>query len=85
MTHSARTTVKCQDPGDGSGDVIIDLPPDILKEMNLAVGERPGHGDGSLRIRGATLNRFSPYDTNMLSIKPAHCLKNDRVRRMQIA
>ena len=40
MTQSARTTVKCQDPGDGSGDVIIDLPPDILKEMNLAVGDK---------------------------------------------
>ncbi|MNJ19277.1 hypothetical protein D3C77_135970 [compost metagenome] len=40
MTQSARTTVKCQDPGDGSGDVIVDLPPDILKEMNLAVGDK---------------------------------------------
>ena len=40
MTQSARTTVKCQDPGDGSGDVIVELPPDILKEMNLAVGDK---------------------------------------------
>ncbi|QEU01797.1 AbrB/MazE/SpoVT family DNA-binding domain-containing protein [Pseudomonas oryzihabitans] len=40
MTQSACTTVKCQDPGDGSGDVIVDLPPDILKEMNLAVGDK---------------------------------------------
>jgi antitoxin ChpS len=40
MTQSVRTKVKCQDPGDGSGDVIIDLPPDILKEMNLAVGDK---------------------------------------------
>ncbi|UVK83089.1 AbrB/MazE/SpoVT family DNA-binding domain-containing protein [Pseudomonas sichuanensis] len=40
MTQSARTTVKRQDPGDGSGDVIIDLPPDILKEMNLAEGDK---------------------------------------------
>jgi antitoxin ChpS len=40
MTQSARTTVKCQDPGDGSGDLIIDLPPDILEEMNLAVGDK---------------------------------------------
>lgn len=40
MTQSARTTVKCQDPGDGSGDVLVELPPDILKEMNLAVGDK---------------------------------------------
>ncbi|WP_223123661.1 AbrB/MazE/SpoVT family DNA-binding domain-containing protein [Pseudomonas fluorescens] len=40
MTQSARTTVKCQDPGDDSGDVIVDLPPDILKEMNLAVRDK---------------------------------------------
>jgi antitoxin ChpS len=40
MTQSARTTVKCQDPGNGSGDGIVDLPPDILKEMNLDVGDK---------------------------------------------
>lgn len=40
MTQSARTTVKRQDPGDGSGDVIVDLPPEILKEMDLAVGDK---------------------------------------------
>lgn len=40
MTQSARTTIKCQDPGDGSGDVIVELPPDILKEMNLAIGDK---------------------------------------------
>lgn len=40
MTQSARTTVICQDPGDGSGDVIVELPPDILKKLSLAVGDR---------------------------------------------
>lgn len=40
MTQSARTTIKCQDPGDGSGDVIVELPPYILKEMNLAIGDK---------------------------------------------
>lgn len=34
-----RTTVKCQDPGDGSGDVIIDLPSDLLESMNLDLGD----------------------------------------------
>jgi len=39
MDESARTTVKCQDPCDGSGDVIIDLPDDILEGMGLNIGD----------------------------------------------
>ncbi|MEZ1511651.1 AbrB/MazE/SpoVT family DNA-binding domain-containing protein [Pseudomonas soli] len=40
MTQSARTTVKSQDPRDGSRDVIVELPPDILKELSLSVGDK---------------------------------------------
>lgn len=29
----------CQDPGDGSGDVIIDLPPDALAAMNVDLSD----------------------------------------------
>ncbi|UBY95853.1 AbrB/MazE/SpoVT family DNA-binding domain-containing protein [Pseudomonas cannabina pv. alisalensis] len=39
MTESSRTTVKCQDPGDGSGDVVIGLPPDLLESMSLNLGD----------------------------------------------
>lgn len=39
MSESVRTVVTCQDPGDGSGDVIIDLPSDILQSMNLNLGD----------------------------------------------
>ncbi|WP_243459087.1 AbrB/MazE/SpoVT family DNA-binding domain-containing protein [Pseudomonas fluorescens] len=39
MGDSVRTTVKCQDPGDGSGDVIIDLPSDVLAAMNIGLGD----------------------------------------------
>jgi hypothetical protein len=39
MTDSVQTTVKCQDPGDGSGDVIIDLPSDVLASMNIGLGD----------------------------------------------
>lgn len=39
MTESVLTTVKCQDPGDGSGDVIIDLPPEVLAAMNVGLGD----------------------------------------------
>lgn len=39
MSDSVRTTVQCQDPGDGSGDVMIDLPQDILAAMNVGLGD----------------------------------------------
>lgn len=39
MSGSVRAVVKCQDPGDGSGDVIIDLPPDVLAAMNVGLGD----------------------------------------------
>ncbi|WP_080637244.1 hypothetical protein [Pseudomonas putida] len=34
-----QTTVICQDPGDGSGDVIIDLPTAILAAMDVGLGD----------------------------------------------
>jgi antitoxin ChpS len=37
MSDSVRATLKCQDPGDGSGDVIIDIPPDVLSAMNVGL------------------------------------------------
>jgi len=39
MSESVGTIVECQDPGDSSGDVIIDLPSEILTEMNLGLGD----------------------------------------------
>ena len=39
MSESMQTTVVCQDPGDGSGDVIIDLHPDVLRTMNVGLGD----------------------------------------------
>lgn len=39
MSESVRTIVKCQDPGDGRGDVIIDLPPDVLVALNVGLGD----------------------------------------------
>lgn len=34
-----RWTVECLDAGDGSGDVIVELPQDLLDEMNLKTGD----------------------------------------------
>jgi hypothetical protein len=39
MTEAQRWTVKCQDPADGSGDVIIDLPPELLASLRLNIGD----------------------------------------------
>jgi hypothetical protein len=39
MSKSVRAVLKCQDPGDDSGDVIIDLPPDVLAAMNVGLGD----------------------------------------------
>ncbi|WP_371318443.1 AbrB/MazE/SpoVT family DNA-binding domain-containing protein [Pseudomonas sp. PDM30] len=39
MTEDQRWTVQCQDPADGSGDVIIDLPPDLLASLVLGIGD----------------------------------------------
>ncbi|AXQ50425.1 AbrB family transcriptional regulator [Pseudomonas putida] len=39
MTESVRTTVKCLDPGDGSGDVIVELPDNFLRELGLTTGD----------------------------------------------
>lgn len=39
MTEARHWTVKCQDPSDGSGDVIIDLPPDLLASLGLSIGD----------------------------------------------
>lgn len=39
MSDSMKTTVVCQDSADGSSDVIIDLPPEILAAMGVALGD----------------------------------------------
>ena len=39
MGDSFQTIVICQDPGDGSRDVIINLTPDVLAAMNARLGD----------------------------------------------
>ena len=39
MTEAQSWTVKCQDPADGSGDVIIDMPLDLLATLGLSIGD----------------------------------------------
>lgn len=39
MCDSERWIVKCLGAADGSGDVIIELPLDLLTEMGLSLGD----------------------------------------------
>lgn len=39
MTHIVPTLVKCQDPGDSSGDVIVDPPPELIAAMKIGIGD----------------------------------------------
>lgn len=39
MNESEHWTVICQDTADGSGDVIVDLPPELLAKLGLEVGD----------------------------------------------
>lgn len=38
MREAWRTTVTCQNPGDGGGG-IVDLPSDLLESMSLDIGD----------------------------------------------
>ena len=39
MTESETWTVRCQATADGSGDFIVDLPPELLAEMGWGLGD----------------------------------------------
>jgi antitoxin ChpS len=39
MSESQSWTVKCQGTTDGSGDVIVDLPLELLARLGLGVGD----------------------------------------------
>lgn len=74
MNESERWTVKCQDAADGSGDVIVDLPPELLAKLGLEVGDdltitttkdaivlRPTRGTASLLTVFAGVLRDDAY------------------------
>ena len=39
MNKAQRWTVKCQNPADGSGDVVVDLPRDLVADLGLSIGD----------------------------------------------
>jgi len=38
-TKSESWRVVCQDPADGSGDVIVELPPELLEQLGWGLGD----------------------------------------------
>lgn len=39
MSESVGTIVRCQDLGDDTGDVIVELPPNVLVAMDVGLGD----------------------------------------------
>lgn len=39
MIEAKSWTAICQDPADGSGDVIVDLPSDLLASLGVGIGD----------------------------------------------
>lgn len=39
MTEVKSWTSICQDSGDGSGDVIVEVPPELIARLGLSVGD----------------------------------------------
>lgn len=56
MSESKTWTVRCQDSADGSGDFIVDLPPELLAQMGLGLGDilTLEEIDGSIILRPKT-------------------------------
>ena len=74
MNESERWIVKCQSTEDGSGDVIVDLPPELLVKMGVGVGDdltitvvngtivlKPTHGTTSVQPVFAGVLRDDAY------------------------
>ncbi|MFP3515525.1 AbrB/MazE/SpoVT family DNA-binding domain-containing protein [Pseudomonas sp. SIMBA_077] len=52
-TENQRWTVTCQDAADGTGDMIVPLPDDLLSQMGLVIGDTltgEKQPDGSLTL-----------------------------------
>ncbi|NNA01292.1 AbrB/MazE/SpoVT family DNA-binding domain-containing protein [Pseudomonas lundensis] len=52
-TENQRWTVTCQDAADGTGDMIVPLPDDLLSEIGLVIGDTltvERQPDGSLTL-----------------------------------
>lgn len=39
MNESGRWITKCEDAGDGTGDVIVTLPPDFIAKLGMKAGD----------------------------------------------
>ncbi|MEO4013816.1 antitoxin Xre/MbcA/ParS toxin-binding domain-containing protein [Pseudomonas rossensis] len=82
MSENERWIVKCQGTEDGSGDVIVDLPPQLLAQMGLGVGDdltitvtngaivlKPAHATTSVRPDAAGVLRDDAYHAYRLRVE----------------
>ena len=63
MSETERWIVKCQKTEDGTGDIIIDLPQELLDQMGLGVGD-----DLELTVANGTLVLTPVHNT--ISVRP---------------
>ncbi|WP_339651046.1 AbrB/MazE/SpoVT family DNA-binding domain-containing protein [Halopseudomonas pelagia] len=60
MGTSDSWRVACQDPGDGSGDVIVELPSDLLEKLGWTLGDElaieQGEDGISLKLKHRAFN-----------------------------
>ena len=63
MGTSDSWRVVCQDPGDGSGDVIVELPSELLEKLGWNLGDELGIEKGedsiSLKLQQRAVNARS--------------------------
>lgn len=82
MSESERWIVKCQNTEDGSGDIIVDLPPELLVKMGVGVGDdltitvangaivlKPMHGTTSVPPVFAGVLRDDAYHAYRIRLK----------------
>lgn len=63
MGTSDSWRVVCQDPGDGSGDVIVEIPSELLEKLGWNLGDELAIENGedciSLKLRQRSVNALS--------------------------
>lgn len=76
MSESERWTVNCQETSDGSGVVIVDLPPELLARLGLGLGYELTIEvvNGAIVLKPKQIHRPPP----VLSLNPQDSLNSSR-------
>lgn len=79
-----RRKVTCRDAGDGSGDVILELPEELLQAASLAVGdtlelERDPSDSASIRLKKSCSATYTMLERSRLDM--ASCRRSGTMVR----